>query len=408
MKTRLWKNSAGAAMGTALAIVVCLPFVSPRTALAQRNDSEVKVARPEGDAVFVQAPIYHRNLAIFPIRRPVMRGPNQGEKYLTLDEGLKQGLVEVREVGANPPPLVRPRPDGNRPPTASLQVQGQSANRPVQQFQSSQSFGGDVNRLLLINHSDSKLILLAGEMVVGGKQDRIVQKDRLVASKDKPTVIEVFCVEQGRWTNTTATFKNAEISGFGGAPKAAVSGGIADPAVRGTAQARREQSAVWEEVGKKNRVLGAAAGETTYQAARTSAQNLKQQEPYLDALEAKVPGTDVVGAIVAVNGKLIWLDEFASAPLFRQYWPKLLRSYVMEALAMRPPPDMEERIRWKLPTIQEAADYLGDRAGNARFEGEEGLYKLLRIENRAHVIYEMTDIDRKDPRVIHTCKMEKK
>ncbi len=409
MKTRDWMDSAGTALAGVLALTCFTPMIAPTPAIAQRPEPEVKVLLPEGETVFIQPAIYHRNLAIFPIRRAVALGPNQGDKFITLDEGLKQGLIEVREVGGNPPPLVRPRPGGNPPPNQSLQ-QAQTANQaPPQQFRGGQSIGGDVNRLVVINHSEQKLLLLAGEMVVGGKQDRIVQKDRIIPPDDKPTVIDVFCVEQGRWTNTTAVFKNAEISaGNPTAPKAGVGGGIADPSVRGTAQARNEQSAVWDEVGKKNRALGAAPSQSTYQAARTSAQNLKQQEPYLDALESKVPGKDVVGAIVAVNGKLIWLDAFASPALFAKYWPKLIRSYVMEAIAMRPPPEMEERIRWKLPTVQEAAAYLSDRSGNARFEGEEGVYKLLRIENKEHVIYELTDIARKDPRVVHTCKMEKK
>jgi hypothetical protein len=407
MKTRDWMNSAGTAMACVLAFCFCMPLFNGSTAYAQRPEADVKVALPGGDAVVISPAAAYRNLAVFPIRRPSSLGPASGEKYLTLDEGLKQGLIEVREVGAQPPPLVRPRPGANPPP-------GQAVNQVANQQRilpnppPPQGVAGDVNRLIVINHSDQKLLLLAGEMVVGGKQDRIVQKDRIVPPNDKPTIIDVFCVEQGRWTNTSAVFKNADVSGFPGAPKAAVGGGIADPSVRGTAQARTEQQAVWDEVGKKNRALGAAPGQTTYQAARTSASNLKHQEPYIEALEAKVSGKDVVGAIVAVNGKLIWLDQFASPALFAKYWPKLLRSYVMEAIAARPSPELEERIRWKLPTVPEAAAYLSDRAGNAKFEGEESVFKLLRIENKEHVLYELSDIARKEALIVHVCKMEKK
>jgi len=34
---------------------------------------------------------------------------------------------------------------------------------------------------------------------------------------------------------------------------------------------------------------------------------------------------------VAIDGELVWTDVFSSPDLFRKYWPKLLRSYVMEA-----------------------------------------------------------------------------
>src|SRR5687768_7840650 len=141
-----------------------------------------------GQALYIMPPVVHRNLALYPIRLVAKSG---SENYLTLDEGLKTGLVEVREMGANPPPLIRPRPPANEriPSHARQEVQ----NPPAQNRQTGgrQTSGGEVNRLLLINRSDRKLILIAGEMVLGGKQDRIVQKDTIVPPSDKPKVIDV-------------------------------------------------------------------------------------------------------------------------------------------------------------------------------------------------------------------------
>jgi hypothetical protein len=37
-----------------------------------------------------------------------------------------------------------------------------------------------VNKLVLINNSKRPLLLLAGEIVTGGKQDRVIGKDRIV------------------------------------------------------------------------------------------------------------------------------------------------------------------------------------------------------------------------------------
>lgn len=371
---------------------------------ATPKPQEVTVKLDSGQTIYVQAPITHRNLSIYPIRIALTREPNQAGRYITLDEGLKSGLIEVHELGASaPPPLVRPRPDGGvRPPGGLNQNQRITPVQTEQRGQTVQSTGGaDVNRLSIVNKSDRKLLLLAGELVIGGKQDRIVQKDRIIPPSDKPTIVEVFCVEQGRWSGSATHFGAAAIPG-------GLGGGIADPAVRGTAQASGRQSSVWDEVGKKNRAAGVQPGVTTYQAARASSKNLEQEKPYLEALEKRVPGLDVVGAIVAVNGKLIWLDEFSSPTLFAKYWPKLLRSYVMEAIAARPSPDLESRMLWKVPSPEQAAAYRMDRTGTAKFEGEEGIYKLLRIEGRAHVIYELTDLERQDARVLHMCKMEKK
>lgn len=393
-----------AAAVSGLGILAILGFGAPSSASSVAGQGGVMVKLESGDTVYVMAPTTHRNLSIFPIRRALTREPSHAGRYISLDEGLKSGLVEVHELGASaPPPLVRPRPPVE--PNTRQGLGNAQISRGVQQVQS-QGGGADVNRLMIVNKSDRKLLLLAGEMVIGGKQDRIVQKDRIVPPNDKPTVIEVFCVEQGRWSGATTQFGAAHVPG--GAGGGGFGGGIADPAVRGTAQASGRQSAVWDEVGKKNQAAGVQAGVTTYQAARTSQKNLESEKPYLDALEKKIAGLDIVGAIVAVNGKLIWLDEFSSPALFAKYWPKLLRSYVMEAIAARPSPELETRMLWKVPTPEQAAAYRMDRAGTAKFEGEEAIYKLLRIDGKEHVIYELSDLEIKDSRTLHVCKMERK
>ena len=273
---------------------------------AQKPTSEGRDRPGVGKASYVLPPIVHRNLAIFPVRAPY---PAEGSSYITLDEGLKSGLLEVRETGAVPPPLIRPRPpqDGR---FESAQVQNTAPYQRGQQLQPVQGYGGDVNRLVLYNRSGRKLLLLAGEMVVGGKQDRIVQKDRIVPPSDHPYDLDVFCVEHGRWTATDNTFKPAAIPeatlrGGGG-----LGGGIADPAVRGAAQSKSEQQAVWDEVGKKNRSLG-AQGQTTYQTARRNAINRGEEKAYAAALEDKMSGKGLVGVIVAVNGKLTLSENIA-------------------------------------------------------------------------------------------------
>src|SRR5512147_764239 len=60
--------------------------------------------------------------------------------------------------------------------------------------------GGEVNRLVLVNNSNRPLLLLAGEIVTGGKQDRVIGKDRIVPAHSDPVDLSVFCVEPGRWT----------------------------------------------------------------------------------------------------------------------------------------------------------------------------------------------------------------
>ena len=79
------------------------------------------------------------------------------------------------------------------------------------------------------------MILLAGEIVTGGKQDRVVGKDRIVPPHSDPIDLSVFCVEPGRWV--------AEKSEFG-----SFHAQMAQPSVRRSAMADKDQQKVWAEV----------------------------------------------------------------------------------------------------------------------------------------------------------------
>jgi hypothetical protein len=63
--------------------------------------------------------------------------------------------------------------------------------------------GARVNQLALINNSDRPLLLLAGEIVTGGKQDRVVGRDRIIPAHNEPVALDVFCVEPHRWTGVS-------------------------------------------------------------------------------------------------------------------------------------------------------------------------------------------------------------
>src|ERR1700686_2403846 len=136
------------------------------------------------DTYRVLAPIQSGNLLLFPVVRAGGRS-GQGTPFLTLDEGLKSGTVEVTEAG-KVRGLVRRRDNG---PAIW-------AERP----------GDQVNTLVLVNNSRQPLLLLAGEIVTGGKQDRVIAKDRIVPAESEPIDLGVFCVEPGRWVAKSVSF----------------------------------------------------------------------------------------------------------------------------------------------------------------------------------------------------------
>src|SRR6478736_8536013 len=167
----------------------------------------------------ILAPISHGDLTIFPV---VSTKVHDTSDFITLDEGIRSGEVVVTEVGNLHSTMRR------RPPYQT---------RPYQ--------GAEVNRLVLVNNSKHPLILLAGEVVTGGKQDWVVGKDRIVPAESDLVDLFVFCVEHGRWTETSAKFDT----------HASV---MLQSSVRGKAMAEKDQQKVWDAVGNSRAAMSSA------------------------------------------------------------------------------------------------------------------------------------------------------
>lgn len=309
------------------------------------------------------APISQDNLTIFPV---VSTESFDTHEFLTLDEGLRTGAVVVTEAGSVPA-MIRRR--GTRPLVQS---------------------GAEVNRLVLVNNSARPLLLLAGEIVTGGKQDRIVGKDHIVPAESEAD-LGVFCVEPGRWVQTSADFKGLGMQ-------------MAQPSIRNQAMAAKDQSGVWGAVRKsqtvmEDRMAGAAPGVAAELGGTTSYARVmqnKEVEKRVDTVAAPVVRSyqsvihglrarKAVGVVVAVNGKIIWADIFASTELLERYWPKLARSYAAEALTA---PSAGEAISQK-----SAQQFLERLQGEHEVvESEPGVYRHSEITGEDFKVFELTSL----------------
>src|ERR1039457_3965061 len=178
------------------------------------------------------SPIRSGNLTVFPV---VASKSYDTAEFLTLDEGLRNGDVVVTEAG---------------------QARGLIRHRPGEPAIVHPIRDAEVNRLVLVNNSKRPLLLLAGEIVTGGKQDRVIGKDRIVPAESDPVDLSVFCVEPGRWVATSNNFGASEAMygrNVGGpvphapAPMAM----MAQPSVRAKAMGDKNQAEVWAEVRKQ-------------------------------------------------------------------------------------------------------------------------------------------------------------
>jgi len=337
-------------------------------------------------------PIRHGNLTVFPV--VAARSYPTGE-FLTLDEGLRSGEVVVTEAG---------------------NVQGLIRRHSMPAIRND---GAQVNRLVLVNNSKRPLLLLAGEIVTGGKQDRVIGKDRIVPPESDPVDLSVFCVEPGRWVATSEHF-GASGAMYGkavGGPVPAPMTMMAQPSVRAKAMGDKNQGEVWDEVKKQREAVSvqvaAAAPSASRELAGTSSyarvmenEEVKKQveavatpiEQNYHSLIRQLHDRNAVGIVVAVNGRIIWADVFASTDLLEKYWPKLVRSYASEAVVTRA---KEVEV-----TVSRAQAFLGNMEGRREtIESEPGIYRHTEVSGDGFKAFSLTSLLPKTGFDVHVAKM---
>jgi hypothetical protein len=338
-------------------------------------------------------PIRHGNLTVFPV---VAAKSYPTAEFLTLDEGLRSGEVVVTEAGS---------------------VQGLIRRHPGTGIRRD---GAEVNRLVLVNNSKRPLLLLAGEIVTGGKQDRVIGKDRIVPAESDPVDLSVFCVEPGRWVASSEHFGASEAMygvSRGGKPGSAPMAIMAQPSVRAKAMADKDQNQVWAEVRKQQaaetvQVSGVAPGIAAELAQTSSYARVMENDAVRKQVDAvakpieqnyqslirQLRDRNAVGVVVAVNGRIIWADVFASTDLLGKYWPKLVRSYASEAVVTRA---KEAEVG-----VAQAQAFLGDMEGRREMiESEPGIYRHTEVTGDGFKAFALTSLLPKTGFDVHVAKM---
>jgi hypothetical protein len=171
-----------------------------------------------------------------------------------------------------------------------------------------------VSQARFVNKSGDKMIfLMAGEVITGGKQNRTLTSDALLAP-DSATVLELYCVQQGRWTGQ---------ANFGGPTT------VAPLAVRATAAGKAGQRAVWGEVAKANRRMKTVTARGDLAAAMSKPENVQRLARFRKPINAKLP-KDCVGVVVADGSSIVAADLFNTPDLFAAMKDKVLNSYLSQ------------------------------------------------------------------------------
>jgi hypothetical protein len=317
--------------------------------LAPLGGQEARPARqPGAGEPTLSGPYNVRNLSIF-----LIHGQDRlkGKPVITLEQALKKGTFVVHETG-------------------------------------------EVNELAVENTSpDSEVFIQFGDVVKGGRQDRIIANDVIIPPNSGKTPVVSFCVEPGRWaqrgreeaarfnsstallTSQNVRFSGGNLGQFGAPvhpsllPRSAAgdgfgsSGGNAQGDLSGAlGQSANQlgfgggsitnlgqfggqgglQSTVWKEVGTlQDKLAKKVGGQVRAPESQSSLQLTLEQKrvaarvaEYVRDLAPVIDGqNDVVGYAFAVNGQLQGAELYASHGLFKKQWRKLLQANAVEAIA---------------------------------------------------------------------------
>ena len=298
---------------------------------------------------FSQAPAYrvsqvysHKNLTIF-----LIHGKNETSKtnIITLPEALERRIFRVYETS-------------------------------------------EVNELMVENISkEFDVFIQSGDIVKGGKQDRVLAVSIIIPARSGRVSIEAFCVESGRWQKR----KNEEVGQFSSSNERIVTKDL-----KLAANAARSQQEVWNKVAEAQKKLGdnlggSVAAEESKTSLQLSLENEKVSattDDYVRTLAGITNGkSDVIGYAFAVNGQINSADIYVSNALFKKLWPRMLKAAAVEAVANSRGVRLADPVK-----ADEVKGFLSDAdRGRESARPVSGSASIVTREQKENVVFEARD-----------------
>lgn len=284
------------------------------------DDDQVADQQPETDLAQTTMPLdfeltLHTDEAV--VNGHLMLVPIKGDddffayhaklgNYLPLAKALEEGVVTVEETdqSSSNESSGRHGVGGNSSPFPSWNGNAYNSSRS----------GAAVNMLLARNDSETDTVyFMAGEVVDGGKQDRVLAQD-LILPPGESADLSVFCVEHGRWQyeGNSSTF---------------AWGAFAANSIR----KKESQQAVWDDVKGYNEGVDARTHTGTYMAFKDNAEVKNEIEDQKQVFLAFADDRSTVGVLAVSGNTILGCDLFASHELFKSHYDGLLDGYLSEA-----------------------------------------------------------------------------
>ena len=259
----------------------------------------------------------YKNLKIIPIRRKAGGGAPGGMTAVPLNKALAQGLVTVSERGST-------------------------------------SFE-NVHWLRFNTKSDKPVYIAGGEIIAGGRQDRMIVADTILQPSSRDQYVPVMCVEEGRWSDKEKKF------GYGG---------YANSDLRKALDSTHNQVVLWREIDRQLQAGGFKNNSLAYVSRFQDKKYIAAGDDYFNYFKQRLARTDsnVVGFVAISGSKIIGSEIFDGTGLFYGQAEPLLRGYIDEAMETGAPVSMKD------DAVHRYMDkLLKDEPGQAAFVKDKGM-----------------------------------
>lgn len=183
--------------------------------------------------------------------------------------------------------------------------------------------GAEVPELQLVNTGKFPVLLVEGEMLLGGQQNRTLNLSVLCA-QGAVTKIPVSCVEAGRWGQAQAASRSSHHANLG----------LRRAKTLSTIRHQRlgagkvsDQGAVWDEVEAQLDRLKVASPTAALEDAYARAG--ERARPRLGDVR---PVAGQVGVVAVIAGEPVALDLFDKAETLDAYWDSIVSGYALDGI----------------------------------------------------------------------------
>lgn len=175
--------------------------------------------------------------------------------------------------------------------------------------------GSDVALLEIKNYSSSYVLINAGELITGGKQDRLSAETVIVPPGREKFFLNVFCAEKGRWDRREKRFYYAGEAGY---------------EIKKLIHRGKKQHDIWKAIDwqlLKHKVVS----ETSAYAAALSGEVLSPNDStcfrfFIEEKRKRLP--HFAGFVISAGEKVIACEVFAAGNITDIRFPELVKKYL--------------------------------------------------------------------------------